>query len=234
MNELITKYFEGTLTKSELDVFNAKLVEDERFKQEFTFHSQLKNAIEASERQKIKQQLKHFETLKPNLIIKYLPYAAILVMAIGIWYFMLQKPNTDTLYANNFSAYPNVIEPISRNSSDKNLQQSAYQNYELGNYNQALVYLKQLKNKDATKTHIVNIYMANCYLVLGNPKEAKMILLVNKNVESDWKDKNLWYLALTYLKLHDITNCKATLTQLLALNSSYKKAEARSLLKALN
>ena len=235
MDELIAKYFEKTLSNTEKTKFEAELLKNEGFKQEFEFQKELKKAIEVSERQSIKANLQKFEKPKviPFQLKRFYPYAAILVLFICLWFIFKNSQNPQDLYSDYFSMYPNVVEPISRSSVENSLKQEAFQNYELGKFNEALLDFDVLLTSDNPDKNIINIYKANIYLNLNNPEKAIALLKKNLLESNQWRDKSLWYMALAYLKLENLEQAKETLLLLSKETDNFKKQETLTLLKVL-
>jgi hypothetical protein len=235
MNELIAKYFENTLSDTDKVLFEKQILEDDTFKSEFEFQKELQKSIQVSERQKIKSSLQQFE--KPKVIMfnlkRLYPYVAILVLFFSLWIIFKNDSNTQDLYTEYFSMYPNVVEPISRSSNEKSLKQEAFENYELGNYNKALFDFEVLKTSNESDRDIINIYKANIYLYSKNPEKAIIILKENLEESNEWMDKNLWYLSLAYLKLGNSKKAKETLLLLSKETNNFKKQETLSLLNSL-
>ena len=235
MEELIAKYFENTISEDEKKELERLLVEDTAFKQEFEFQNALKNAIAVSERQKLKMALKGFENTKSfgHRIKRFYPYAAVLVLCVVLFLFFNKTPNAQQLYTTYFEMYPNVVEPISRSSGKKSLKQLAFESYELGDYEKALVNFNSYKAEEPSSTAVINLYLANIYLDNGNAEKAITVLKDNLNTTTYWQDKNLWYLSLAYLNLGDLNMAKKTLSLLAKQPSNFKKQETLALLDAL-
>lgn len=235
MDDLITKYFENTLSDRERSLFERELSENESFRSEFKFQKELQNAIQVSERQKIKSSIQKFEAAKVvHFNIKRLyPYAAILVLALGVWFMFKTEPTPQDLYSDYFNMYPNVVAPISRSTQEPTLKQVAFENYELGNYDKALEAFIALEQENTSEQSIIQIYKANIYLSTNQPQKAFEELQTPTDPSVEWEDKKMWYLALTYLKLENTEKAKETLQALSHIPQNFKKQETLALLKSL-
>lgn len=232
MNELIEKYFENTLTKNEEVEFKKLLVEDAEFKTEFEFQKELQKAIQISERQKIKTSIQNFEKTK---VIRFnfkqlYPYAAILILAFGVWFIFSSNPSPEDLYADYFEIYPNV--EVSNTRGDDpfgTLLDEAFLAYDLEDYNKAnSLFSSVLAQEDAD---YIYFYNAMCLMQLNDHEKA--LNLLNSTTWSEaYLGKAMWYKALCYLKLNNITAAKQHLQSLINTHE-FRQKEAKVLLSEL-
>lgn len=165
----------------------------------------------------------------------YLLWAACLAVLIsltfGITSFFYKQDTTQTLFAKHFKPYENVIAPISRNKNTQNTQERAFYYYETKQYNNALVTFDSLITTNPKNKTIYNFYKANIFLQQNtNTEKAIKILKHNSESSNYWKDKNLWFLALAYLKNNNKDLAIKTLEK---VNTNFKKKQRLKLLKTL-
>ncbi len=242
--ELIDKYFENSLSPKEQLKFNELLENDSSFKEEFLFQKDLKIAIHHNQNETLKKTLQEFEKEfeKPSKIIQlskkwWIAASILAIAAIGLWFTSNNYPSNDTLFADNFEAYRNVVLPVERGSMPTSIAKSAFTAYENGDYNKAIHLFndaKQISKEDAS------FYKAMCYLSLNKPKEAIPLLrpIADAKNTSD-KIQNLeelanWYLALAYLKNNEVKNAIFQL-EIIAENPEFtwKKEEVLTILDQL-
>lgn len=234
MHELIEKYFEHNLTEEEKLLFNKLLVEDSDFKKEFEFYSELKNAVVVSERQKIKKEIQQFENSDDTPIFnlkRYLPYAAILLVMLSLWFiFFSNNSNNTDLYNSYFEAYPNTEVSNTRSDiNDKSVIEEAFIAYDLEEYAKANE-LFNLAIKISTSDYI-QFYKAISLMELEQHKEA-LNLFESVNWSEAYKEKSMWFKSLCYVKLNQVKEAKKELT-LLTEKGTFKNSEAIALLSKL-
>jgi len=234
MHELIEKYFENQLTKEEKLEFDTLLTEDSAFKDEFEFYSELKNAVVVSERQKIKKEIQQFETVanRPVFHLKrYLPYAAVLLVMLSLWFVFFSNNQTNLdLYNSYFEAFPNVEVSNTRSDiNEKTALEEAFIAYDLEEYTKAntLFDLALITSKE----DYIHFYKAISLMEI-NQHELALASFESINWSVKYKDKALWFQTLCYIKTNKIIKAKKTL-KLLIENGSFKTKEAKELLSKL-
>jgi hypothetical protein len=229
---LIEKYFEKTLTNTELQEFENLLKSDSDFASEFNFQKNLKTALVLNERQTTKKLLQSFEKPKSNTNYKWLAAACVLVfMGIGTW-FVLQNNNDNNLYQEYYQTYPNVIMPTVRGDVDKDEKTTAFIAYDQKNYQQAYTNFTALYDKNGEDYAV--FYAALSLIELNKHKEA-IICFDKKN----WQKNNTftpyvnWYKALCYIKLEENKQAKLLLESL-AKQANPLQEQAKKLLLDLD
>lgn len=190
--------------------------------------------IAKQEAKKTKELLQSFEKETNNNYKKWL-VAASIICAIGItsFWFLNQTQNPEDLFLDYFSPYENVVLPISRTEKTKDNKVIAFENYEVGNYKEALKKFKALSPEKKEDKEVIVFYKAICYLQLHQPEKTITLLKENFKNNYRWKDKNNWYLALAYLKTNNISEAKRILSELSKQKINFKKEATLSLLKSL-
>ena len=238
--ELINGYFEGSLSQNQLEEVDYLLSTDVEFASELEFEKELKIALKKEERQNIKSQFSELskEHAKPKpKVIKLRPWlaAASIALCIGLGtyflFFYSSNINTAELYAANFMPYDNVVQPIERSNQLENLKTQAFTAYENEEYQKALQLFKELNTKQ--NDNYIDFYSAMVYMQLDKQKLAVSLLKNYIEKQGELKDRATWYLALAYLKLGKLENCKSELEKLIAWNT-FKTNSAKELLSKLN
>lgn len=240
---LINGYFEGSLTENQLEEFERLLRTDADFAAAFKFEKELQIALNKEERKEIKELFSSLNETKEKEIVKnkgkvismqsWLAAATIaLVVGIGSWFFFFNSTdlNTSQLYAANFTPYENVVHPIERGNQLQDLMSRAFTAYEDEKYNEALLLFKELNVKQ-NDDYIV-FYEAIVLMQLNRHNEAIPLLKNYIENNGELKDRAHWYLALSYLKLDDVSNSKVVLEKLIELGS-FKKDFSKDLLEDL-
>lgn len=237
-NDLINGYFEGSLTSSELDELEGLRQSDPDFDADFKFQRELRRSLKKSERQEIKamfSELKVEQKIEPKLV-KMRPWlvAASIALLAGLasWFFFNTNTiDTDKLYASNFVPYENVVSPIERGNQIEDLKTRAFAAYENKEYQKALNLFTELRLQGGDA--YVDFYKGIVQMELNQHEKAIEILDGYIRNEGQLSDRATWYLALAYLKIGEISECKIQLTKLIAMNS-FKTESAQKLLVQLD
>lgn len=202
--DIIDKHLAGQLSKDEDIYFNFRM-SDGIFTDEVLLKKDLFNAYQSMEFDAQKIKLKQLEVnLKPSKPSRSgsLGWALIgimLMISLALLYFINRGQNeTDLLYASYYKPYPNVVSPIQRSTG---VEYDVFQLYELGRYDEALVGYEDPISENE------EFYKALTMMASNQFENCKTIFENIITVESKYAKAAEWYLALTYLKLEDKTNC---------------------------
>ena len=236
---LVHKYLHQTLTDKERIELEQLLENDPAFKATFEFEKDLQVALIDTGKEDLKQQFVDFEnqqyeeqsqTSHPS----FLRYAVAACVIIGLSIFaskyFVNTTNSDNLFAQNFVAYRNIVQPIERGSGLETTLEEAFFNYEMKNYEAAISGFK-VEFSETKKPYFL-FYMANAYLALGDTKQAIPLLEEHQRSKDEFYEKSQWYLALAYLKEKEKEKTN-TLLQEISNNQGYHYKEANVLLKAI-
>jgi len=238
--ELINGYFVGSLSESQLAEVKNLCKTDPDFAADFEFQKELQQALKKEERLEIKELFSDLNTTTTKTETKFfqlrpwLTAASIaLLFGLGAWMFFLNsgEVNTDALYAANFSPYDNVVHPIERGNELEDLQTQLFAAYEAKDYELS----SQLYNKLTVKqkASYFDFYEGIVQMALGNHEKAIPLLEGYIGANGELKDRAMWYLALSHLKLGAIESAETELEKLVQLGT-FKTDAAEDLLQALD
>lgn len=241
-DELITAYFEGSLSDANQQKFEQLLQTDAAFLEEFNFQKELQSALEKKNRKNTKAFLNTLEPAsvenKPKVrSLTFIPWlaAASVVIAIGLssWFLFFNNTdiNTQELYAAYYEPYDNVVHPIERGNKLEDLKSRAFLAYEKEDYELAITLFEKL-NQQSTDGYI-NFYNAIVLMQLERHKEAIPLFKNYISSKGELSDRAHWYLALSYLKTNTIGNAKNELDSLIKLKG-FKQEDAKALRDQLN
>lgn len=208
--------------------------------EDLEFNKNLKKVITAQERKRQKAYLQSIEnTIEKRKSIKLNWWIAasitVLIGFSGYFVFSNQSISNEELYSEYFTPYRNTVVPIVRNDTKPTKKIIAFEKYETGKYNEAIVLLDQLTIKDSIDNNTLYFYKANAYLQLEKPQEAINCLLKISDNDPKWQEERLWYLSLASLKIDAIEDTKKYLTYLKANNSKgFKSKKIDRLLENLD
>jgi len=229
---LIDKYIREELNPEEKVQFD-KMKDDPNFNSKLRERQQLYEAIKINDAKSMKKVLKNIEkniTKKKRDVVHFSNWikriAAILILSvllIGTYYFSNLSGSKLQVFNEYYSAYPNVIDPITKGNNSK---PSLYQIYEMKEYQKVISILLIKKTKLTNTEHF---YLASSYLGLKQTSKAKSIF---KNLIKDeqFAQPSQWYLALICL-IENNQGCKEHFS-LIANNKSHSYYEkAKKILK---
>lgn len=238
--ELINGYFEGSLNQGQLEELELLLSTDSEFASEFEFQKELQASLKKEERVELKNMFNNLseeKIKKETKVLRLRPWLAAasiaLVVGLGSWLLFFNSPelNTDELYAANFAPYDNVVHPIERGNQLEDLKTRAFTAYENQEYGKALELFEELHTKQ--NDLYIDFYSAMVLMQLNQQEEAIPLLEGYLDDEGELKERATWYLALAYLKVENIDDCKTQL-DILVEKKGFKSESAQTLLKQLN
>lgn len=148
--------------------------------------------------------------------------AAVLVIALGLFYFFYQtKPSAEKLYAQFAVHEPLVIQQ--RGSGSDPVAAEAAAKFNSRHYDATLPLLQQYmqKNPDDIQAEFA---LAVCNLELNLYPEAEKIFSKISLGQTAYADAAKWYLALSALKQKDISKCRSILNSIPQTSSFFTKA----------
>lgn len=161
--------------------------------------------------------------------------AAILLLLAGLWLFQPASSASDTLFAENFQAYPPPAKLRGQAGQDQ-LWESARSAYLEENYSLAASQFESLLAQGQTQhpLYLVHFYAGVSQLAQHPPRLADAIrhLLFVTAMDSDYFHPAQWYLALAFLKNGEPQKAKALLEKI-SEESSYRKKAVDALLEEL-
>ncbi len=240
----IDKYLNGELTEKELMTFREKLKTDTDFANEVKLYQEieskltskmsnqkeendLRNTLEdlslvfsekegktKSEKQKVKKQESKVFSLKRYS--KYMVAASIILIATILWKNSINPIYSD--FANHES-----IDLVVRGNSDKNLI-NAQDAFNSKDFVTAEKELRTLLYLDRTKVEL-QLYLGICLLEQNKYEKAESIFNKIATGKSIYKNKAIWYMALSKLKQKDYKSCKVYLKQIPKDAEDYQNAK---------
>ncbi len=210
-HQLIDKFLRGQLDAQEQELFDKKQ-SDVDFKEELTWRNNSLAVIKKNGRQDLKKKLqlldKKIEEEKsasqptPTKVLninrgRWLTIAATLLILAGMfWWWNLQAPDSEDLFAQYFEPYPNVIAPIVKSDAPELTEvEKAFQTYEKGFYSQAIPLLKKLNTPEA------KFYLGVAQLTQGENKDAiNHLKFIATQSDNRFQHASQWYLAMAYFK----------------------------------
>lgn len=243
--DIFDRYFENTLSETELQEFDSRLADDAEFSEAFTEYSAVvkatKLAGEAALRNSLKEIVSHDDdSKKETKVIQFkaarMLYAAAVVIVListGVWAFISQSSTPQSLYADHFEAYPGLSN--SRGDSDLTALWSNFSDaYSDQEYEACLVILGEAEFKEIGPDYLIHFYSGLCLMSM-DPSDHQRALREFEEVlvsDNDFHAQSLWYQGLAYLSLGNAGRARDKFIKLRAA-SEFKSTEVGGILDDL-
>ena len=237
-HELIDKFLLQSLNDYEQKEFE-QLIKDTDFQAEVLFREDLLVATQTEGRTQLKARLTALEqnatmqnTKEAKRISMFrVSLAAAAILLIGIFmlrFLFIQNIDNETLVAQYFEPYPNVIAPLHRGEAAKDTLSLAMSFYENKDYSNGIALLKQLKQQDET-----DFYIAQMLLSSKQYAKANSYFEVLSSHDNRFKAAAEWYGTLCSLSLNKQSLAQQQLTKITQTEGHLFKAKAKELFDKL-
>lgn len=237
---LIEKYFSKRLTPNESLEFKRRYETDSEFKQEVDFLKDLKSVAATEDDVQFKNQLKSYESeiSKPKKITTstwlkpLIAVAALVFVVLSITFLMNDSYDENQLFSHYFEPSKNVSAPIVRSNTNETILNNGFIAYSEAEYEQAILLFEKAYQNSANSELL--FYQGNAHLALGETENAIEKFEEHLKYSDILTNRTHWYLALAYLKTKQPEKAKQELKTFLSSSETFKKDDARSLLKKLD
>lgn len=223
-------YLNNEMSPEEKLIFEQKLQEDSAFRESFNLYKETTHFIEtkfSDEAAAFTQNLKSISSEyfsdnqdKKSKVIGFKPWqyavAASVTILLGTWFFMQNSTPEYGDYNQHESAY--FTERGADGANLKNVQ-DFFNNKDYKNAVSAFEKVEDLKNPE------LQLFYAIALIETNDFSKADVFLNAIKEGTSVYKDKAVWYLALSNLKQHKISECKLLLKQIPQDAEDFDKAQ---------
>lgn len=229
--QLIDKYIRNELSEEETQLFELK-IQNPEFNKLVAEHELLKSALGEVEAGNLKQMLKNHESQnapKPSITSKFgwkLMVTALLLILSIVAYRMLSQSTIDnnSIYAQFYSPYPNVIDPITK--GDK-VQLTLFQLYEMKKYKEVIFMLKNQGTQSPDQT----FYLASSYMAINQFDEADA-LFAKVSTSPKYADASHWFRSLICLQ-NENRNCRKLFQDIVDQKNSFYHQKASQIVKSI-
>lgn len=238
-NELIERYYSGSLSKKELLEFENLYKSNPEFKKEVDFYKNIATVSAIIDAEQFKTTLQSFEveiSKKNNFVLTkqlkpLMAIAAVFIIGFCTFFFWPAKTDEATLFNTYFQPSKNVSMPIVRSNNDHNTTTDAFIAYTQKEYKKAIVLFEKAHASD--KKSEILFYEANALLASGHTEQAIEKLKEHLSFNDSLSNRSHWYLALAYIKNKNIELAKEELKTFIKSGEDFNRTEAISLLKKL-
>ena len=227
---LIEDYFNGGLDDASKAEVELRVQKDKAFAEAFAAHRDLLEVVDlktesdlrellANEEAKLKEKAENPD--KPAISIRrWLSAAAALVVFVVVAGWLLirgdQSVNEQKLFAENFTAYTNIIAPNRRGENDESKLNLAFLAYDNKQYQKAIADFQSLKAD--TLQNELTFYIGVSYLAIDEAERA-ILTLQDVSDNSQFAMEKQWYMALAHLKRNERTLTIVALKSALKLST---------------
>lgn len=229
-------YLNNQMLPEERKALEEKLQNDADLKEKFDIYQNWTNYLENkfdSETIAFKENLKSIskenfteKEVKKSKVINFKPFyyavAASVVLALGTWFMMQGTPEY-----GDYNQHENAFF-VERSVGDTNLNE-AQKAFNDKDYKKTVLAFEKVQN--LTNPELQYFY-AIALIETNDFTKAEILLNTIKSESSVYKEKAVWYLALSNLKQNKLDECKMYLNQLSPDAEDYEKAQ--KLLKDLD
>jgi tetratricopeptide (TPR) repeat protein len=228
---LIERYLAGELNPDENKAIEDRIKSDPDFAEKVALFRSLSENLKSrfsgeQDEQRLRESLQAISkaelTKKSGKVISLQWYhwaAAASIAILGVFWFYTTTP---TLPHYSQYAFHGSLSLAER--GDDSLVHKAEGAFNSAKYEQAVPLFNQLLEAEPDNTEL-QLYKGVSLLELDRYKEAESIFQAIKESNTVYRDRAIWYLALSALKQKDYDKCKAFLDQLSPDSEDHGKAE---------
>lgn len=235
--ELIESFLDGSISESQMKVFNEKLKNPD-FKKEVEFQRNSLETIISFEKTKAKNELKtmldesniHLKVPKYNTRIVYTGLA-FLLLALASYFIFYGDKSSDpqTVFAEAYIPFPADNEQRDFGNNTVELQRDANSLYASGEYALAVLKFEELISLDMNIARN-RLFLANSYISIDQENKAIEILnSIKVNDDKLFVDHVDWYLLMAYLKKGDLAAIENQILKITGDKTHYYTSEAQIL-----
>jgi tetratricopeptide (TPR) repeat protein len=163
---------------------------------------------------------------------RYLTLAATLVLGVGAAVFLTRPGPGEALFARHFEPYPGTRPVVRGAAADDDGRSNALALYEARDYRGALAAFEASRAREPVDPAVL-FYSGLSRLALGQARAATRDLEQVAGLgDKDLQAPAEWYLALAYLRGHDLAAARSRLERIAEAGGFYQ-AKARALLSEL-
>lgn len=235
--ELIERYFDHDLSREELVMLEARLINDPGLKKVFEHEKVLVNTIRYGAAQAdlafLREKEKDLSAHERGVFGRrwyFLAAAATVAIVILVVFAPSWEQSATDLYEAYVNPYPNVFESNTRARADVSDRSEAFRAYDQGDYERASLLFTNLINDDAAnKDAGVLMLLGNANLMIGKNAAARANftdLLTNYD-EYDTEAK--WYLGLVHLRQGEEADARKYFEEVAATEGVFSERATRIL-----
>jgi hypothetical protein len=239
--EKFERYFNGEMSATETEAFEAELKRDPVLKKESEEFEAAMKLVKVAGIMEVKERIglyrkKYESTTKRQSGVKWMAVAAGIVVLMAISYLLIiNKPAEQKhLFASNFEPYSTIA--IRGENGDYPEWEAAMALYESGDYQTAYRAFEKIILTDSSFRYPAMFYAALGLMPESNAGNETITRNLNDVINNYpvLHDQAQWYLALWNIKIEKMENAKVLLQEIASNATHYKQEKAKQLLNELN
>lgn len=244
-SEWIDAYLLDELSESQKRAFEEELAENNELKEKVDAYRAVKDGVEASGREELKERLKALEervtreskSSKKTMAWYSSRIAAVLILFILPLYFILSNLNevdSEEVFASHFKPYPVLANGTVRGDAADGPLSEGLRAYQNGDYTLAITKLENIKKRDEGFSN-GRFYLALSHLANEDAVQAIPVLgALAEDDEFKLNEQAKWYLGLAFLRNDQPDKARDTFQELYeTTQDSTFKVKAQNVLDEL-
>ena len=169
-------------------------------------------------------------SLSPRILWQWASAAAIVLGSLSVYYYMSQTSVEERIYLTYFEDFPNIVDPVQRDTPGQSVGFIAYQN---GQYQDALEIFSQLEQEDPSAIY-TTFYKGICAMHLEDWSTAiQAFEKVRSAGDQRFVEAATWYVSLAYLRDGNRDIAKLILESITEIPGNFR-TEAQAILDQLD
>ena len=237
LHDLINGYIDGELTAADRDELKAELHENPASAEVLKRYIRAEAALRTLEQVALEDETEDdrlpqsltLPTTGKTKRLTWIGVAAAMVIgtALTIWLLLIKPADKDNLFTSAYQIYPNVVSPSDDDSIETPVE-TVMRYYDAGDFATALAITNALLETSPTDSTLI-FYRGIMHLELGMSVEAEGDFKIVAGSSGRFAEEAQWYLALTWLRMNRIEECKSLLTDIAVSESPFSIKAARLL-----
>jgi tetratricopeptide (TPR) repeat protein len=154
--------------------------------------------------------------------------AAVLVIGLSAVLYLTKADPEQMLFAESFHRYPGPASLVRGEQADGKLA-AALGQYEAENLDAALKIFQEILAAEPGNTTAHFYAGLVCLELQDSPSAIAHLQSARSDTSAELAEPAAWYLALAYLRKHDIAEAKSRLSQIIAADGAYQEKAAKLL-----
>lgn len=231
----IEAYLDGKLEAADLAALKQRMEEDEAFAAEVRHMAGQRELLRAGRRMQLREQLAGVEAdiQRKRLRNRRAVYAiaSVLLIAIGLQFFLPSKTSGPDLYDSYFQPY--LLGGPQRGNEPPTPYDDAWEAYKNGDYANATAYFDTVSSGHADYQNI-QLYKAISQLGLGKTTQAIAGLkAISADPSHPFVEEALFFQGLAHLRLDQMEEAKRIFDTFIEMDGSYRREDVQSIIKSI-
>ncbi len=236
--EYMRDYLLGKLTPEETQRMEQELEDNPDLMESLDLQRDIMIGIQAGFDEELRKKLIQSDlieegkirSLSPRILWQWASVAAIVLGSLGVYYYLSQTSVEERIYLTYFEDFPNIVDPVQRDTPGQSEGFIAYQN---GQYQEALEIFSEMEQEDPTAIY-TTFYKGICAMHLEDWSLAiQAFEKVRSAGDQRFVEAATWYVSLAYLRSGNRDRATLILESITEAPGNFR-TEARAILDQLD